>query len=83
MGVEARVYGRIHWDQALSDCKVAVEIIDNRDIILHGEVPSAEAKQRAGDLAQTTVGVRKVDNRLAVNPSATRTETNSEPHNDR
>jgi hyperosmotically inducible periplasmic protein len=67
MGVESRVYGRLHWDKALNTSVIELEF-SNGVVTLRGSVPSLKAKIKAVDLAQDTVGVVKVIDQLAVQP---------------
>ncbi|WP_435011289.1 BON domain-containing protein [Tundrisphaera lichenicola] len=69
MGVQARVYGRIHWDKALNDATIELTSTDDGVISMNGTVADAKAKQRAVELARETVGVTRVVDRLAVRPA--------------
>ncbi len=71
MGVESRVYGRIHWDKALNDASIELTAAADGVITLNGTVASDRAKRRAVELAQETVGVSRVVDQLAVRPPAT------------
>ena len=73
MGVESRVYSRIHWDKALADATIELTTIQDGVITLDGSVATAQAKSHAANLAQETLGVTKVIDRLAVRPAATTT----------
>ena len=73
MGVESRVYSRIHWDKALSDATIELSTSQDGVITLDGTVATSRAKSHAAQLAQDTVGVTKVIDRLAVRPAATTT----------
>ena len=76
MGVEARVYGRLHWDKALGGSDITLETHKDGTLVLHGVVPSAEAKIKAVLLASETIGVNKVDDLLTVGtPTTIETET--------
>ncbi len=75
MGVESRVYGRIHWDKALVDASIDLSGGDEGVITLNGTVADAKAKARAVELARDTVGVTKVVDQLAVRPAASTTTT--------
>jgi hypothetical protein len=66
MGITARVYARLHWDKALSGASVTVDIQKGGKAILTGTVPTPTAKSKAGSLAEDTVGVAEVENRLQV-----------------
>jgi BON domain len=71
MTVEARVYARLYWDKSLADALLKIEVKDEGVIVLKGSVPTAEAKHRAFELAQSTVGVNQAIDELAVAPSKT------------
>ena len=73
MGVESRVYSRIHWDKALADATIELTASQDGVITLDGSVATAQAKSQAAKLAQETLGVTKVVDRLAVRPAATTT----------
>ena len=73
MGVESRVYGRIHWDKALVDALIDLSASDDGVITLNGTVADARAKRRAVELSAETVGVVKVVDQLAIRPAATTT----------
>src|SRR3954471_9984343 len=66
MGVQGRVYGRLHWDKALEGAKLEISVRDNQAVVLSGNVASAAAKQKAEELARDTVGVSSVVNELSV-----------------
>jgi len=66
MGVQSRVYGRLHWDKALESAKVEISIRDNQVVVLSGNVASAAAKEKAEQLARDTIGVSSVVNELSV-----------------
>jgi hyperosmotically inducible protein len=66
MGVQGRVYGRLHWDKALEGATLEIGVHDNNSVVLSGKVASAAAKQKAEQLARDTVGVTSVVNELAV-----------------
>lgn len=70
LGVEARVYSRIHWDKALSESEIAVEVREENLVVLHGAVADAELRRKAVRLAVETVGVDRVEDRLAVSDGA-------------
>lgn len=66
MGVQSRVYGRLHWDKALQDAAFEVEARSEKTIVLKGSVPSSAAKLKAVQLARDTVGVTEVIDELTV-----------------
>jgi len=69
MGLESRIYGRIHWDKALNDAMVELTATGDGVVTLDGTVADARAKRRAVELTQETVGVTRVVDRLAVRPA--------------
>jgi hypothetical protein len=73
LGVQGRVYGRLRWDKALADDPINVEVEkkstdDESTVILTGRVPDESARKKALELAQDTVGVREVIDRLQIAP---------------
>lgn len=69
MGVEGRIYGRLHWDKALRDARLDIEVKDGV-AILRGEVPDGAARVKAAELALDTVGVSRVDDQLTIRSPA-------------
>jgi len=65
MGVQARVYSRMHWDKDLYDDKIDVEVKEET-AILRGAVKSPRAKVKAVELARDTVGIERVDDYLTI-----------------
>ena len=63
----ARVTTRIRWDKKLVDSLLQIEVQPDGTVILRGSVLDAAAKNRAVDLAESTVGVTKVVDELAIN----------------
>jgi osmotically-inducible protein OsmY len=66
LGLQGRVYARLHWDKDLSTASLDLEIQDADVVVLKGTVPSAAAKEKAELLTRDTLGVRDVVNRLMV-----------------
>lgn len=66
MGVEGRVYGRLHWDKALQSAVIDVEVREGQHVVLKGSVATSEAKLKAVRLARETVGVKDVVDELAI-----------------
>ncbi len=73
MGVESRVYGRIHWDKALHDAPIELTVTSEGVVTLTGSVVDAKAKRRAMDLTTETVGVTKAVDALTIRPATTTT----------
>jgi len=72
MTVQGRVYARLYWDKSLADAPFQVETKDGGVVVLKGSVPSSEAKHRAVELAQSTVGVNDTVDELGVAPNKTK-----------
>lgn len=70
MGVEARVYGRLHWDKALTEAKIELHSPSPGLIVLTGTVPTEKARAKAAELAADTVGVTQVTNTLVLSGGA-------------
>jgi osmotically-inducible protein OsmY len=66
MGIQARVYGRIHWDKALTDQSIEVKVEKNGVCTLSGAVKDTITRAKAGALANDTVGVAQVQNQLSI-----------------
>ncbi len=62
---EVRVRERLHWDKMLADAVIEVKA-DDKTVELKGTLATPEQIRRAGELAESTVGVEKVVNSLAV-----------------
>jgi hypothetical protein len=63
--VAARVATRLRLERALSGSGIEVRA-SGADVELHGEVQGEPRRRRAVDLAETTVGVERVVDRLRV-----------------
>ncbi|AMV40277.1 BON domain-containing protein [Planctomyces sp. SH-PL62] len=74
MSIEARVYGRLHWDKQLETSAFELSSEAQGIVTLRGSVPSVEAKKHAVDLAAETVGVTRVVDQLAVQTATQATE---------
>jgi osmotically-inducible protein OsmY len=72
MTVQGRVYARLYWDKSLADAPFQVETKDGGVVVLKGSVPSSEAKHRAVELAQSTVGVNDTVDELGIAPNKTK-----------
>ena len=62
----ARVDSRIRWDKQLVAAVLQIEVRADGTVVLRGSVPDESAKNRAADLAQSTVGVTRVVDELGV-----------------
>ncbi len=67
MGIEARIFGRLHWDKDINTSSIELEVRDASVAVLKGVVPSAAVKSKAVALARDTVGVTQVIDQLTVN----------------
>ena len=70
LGVEGRVYARLHWDKALHGASVSVDVDKDGNTTLRGTVLDEKAKAKAEQLAGDTVGVQRVVNELKIQPPA-------------
>jgi len=75
-----KVKQRLAADSEISALKVDVDT-KGGVVTLTGEVDSQRAKDRAGELAAQVEGVKRVDNRLQVNPAAARAGEGKETTN--
>ena len=75
MGIEARVYGRLHWDKDLTGALIELQTGADGVVSLRGSVADANAKQKAVALARETVGVTRVIDQLAIAPTGSTTTT--------
>lgn len=66
MGVESRVYGRIHWDKSLNEAPIELDVTKEGVAVLRGAVGSQDAKSKAVTIASETVGVTRVVDQLTV-----------------
>jgi osmotically-inducible protein OsmY len=61
--LDARVSARLHWDSKLAELGIRVKA-DGGTVELQGKVQDAEQRRRAVQLAETTVGVEQVTDKL-------------------
>jgi len=73
MGIQPRVYARLHWDKTLTGARIEVHILRDGAVLLRGVVPDAAAKAHAVALARDTVDVTGVVDELDVLIPATPT----------
>jgi len=66
LGVQGRVYGRLRWDKALTETQIDITVEDQEVVVLSGLVKDEETRQKAIKLAEDTVGVAKVIDRLHI-----------------
>ncbi|HUE15945.1 MAG TPA: BON domain-containing protein [Planctomycetaceae bacterium] len=71
MTVQGRVYARLYWDKSLADGNLKIEAKDGGVVVLKGTVPNREARRRAVELAQSTVGVNDTVDELTLAPAKT------------
>ncbi len=69
MGIMSRVYGRLHWDKALTTSDLDLKV-DAGIVTLRGAVSCPEARAKAVTLTEDTVGVVKVIDELTVAPAS-------------
>ncbi len=70
LSVQGRVYGRLRWDKALSGETIDIDVQKENVVVLSGMVADEAARQKAVKLAEDTVGVREVVDRLQLAPQA-------------
>jgi hypothetical protein len=75
LSVQGRVYARIHWDKSLAGAPIEISVQNENVVTLAGSVPNEAAHRTAVTLAEGTVGVGKVVDRLAISPTTTSTTT--------
>jgi osmotically-inducible protein OsmY len=62
--VDAKVSARLRWDKQLEGASIQVGSVGAGTVKLTGTVPGFEARQRAVQLANSTIGVNKVIDEL-------------------
>lgn len=72
MGIEARVYSRLHWDKALNDATIDLAVSGEGVVTLKGSVATPAAKVKAAELTRDTLGVTGIVDQLAVAPPTER-----------
>ena len=71
MGVQPRVYSRLHWDKALVGSRIEVHVLRGGVATLKGSVPDEAARTRAVTLARETVDVASVIDELTTATTTT------------
>jgi osmotically-inducible protein OsmY len=66
MGIQPRVYARLHWDKTLNSARIEVHMLRDGVVLLRGVVPDAVAKAHAVALVRDTVDVTGVVDELDV-----------------
>lgn len=66
MGIEGRVYARLHWEKALNGSKIELSAPKKGVIALSGTVADPKAKAKAVELTADTIGVDEVVDHLTV-----------------
>jgi hyperosmotically inducible periplasmic protein len=64
MALPQRVYSRLHWDKALVNSKIEVQVFRGNVVLLRGSVPDPATRARAVELATSTADVREVIDEL-------------------
>lgn len=59
--LDSRVYLRLRWDQQLSDANIQVKVLSPAVVEISGVLAEQELRTRAVQIAQTTLGVEKVE----------------------
>jgi osmotically-inducible protein OsmY len=68
--LDGRVAERLQWDRALTGAQVRVQAAGGGVVELQGTVTSENQRSRAVELAQATVGVESVVDKLEVSGAA-------------
>lgn len=79
LSVQGRVYARFHWDKALAAAPIEITVQDENVVTLTGTVPNEAARRTALTLANDTVGVRQVIDRLSIAQPTTPPITTTPP----
>jgi hyperosmotically inducible periplasmic protein len=66
LSLDARVSARLKWDKLLAEAEIQVNGVGDSVVELTGTVKDMEQRQRAVEIAQTTVGVEKVMEKLEI-----------------
>lgn len=61
-----RITGRLRWDKRLTSSALSLEVLADGTAVLRGSVADDAAKARAVDLVESTVGVTRVVDEIAV-----------------
>jgi hypothetical protein len=62
-GLRERVQQRLQWDKSLADSRIEVSVTDAA-VELQGRIKTDGQRRRAVELAETTLGVERVTDRL-------------------
>jgi len=73
MGIQSRVYSRLHWDKMLNGVEFGLDVKDDGVATLTGTVADARAKAKALELTQDTMGVTQVVDHLTIGAVTTPT----------
>ena len=64
-GLKEKIEARLRWDAMLADVTIEVRVNGN-EVELKGTVKNDAQRRRAGDVAETTIGVQAVNDSLKV-----------------
>lgn len=67
--IRADVSSQLFWDDRIDESDISVDVAEGQ-VILTGTVPTCAHRRQAEDDAWSIAGVRHVDNRLRVSPTA-------------
>jgi osmotically-inducible protein OsmY len=70
--IDSRVAARLSWDKYLEKAEIRVRSPAEGTVRLEGTIPDASHRQRAVDIAGSTLGVEKVVEELEVRPPGAR-----------
>ncbi len=64
--IDSRIAVRLAWDRELSETWIEVQTVSPGVVRLIGQVPQGAQRERAYDLARSTMGVNQVMNEISV-----------------
>ena len=65
-GVQGRVYSRLRWDKGIGVESIDVAVQERNVVLLTGTLPDEATRRKAVRLAEDTVGVEEVIDRLQI-----------------
>ena len=69
MSLGRAVKNRLSQQKSIDDDRIEVEVMDGGTVVLRGQVPDADDKEMACEIARQTQGVLRVEDRLSVPPT--------------
>jgi len=66
--LEAKVEDRLSKETSIDDDRIEVQVKDEGTIVLRGQVPDKDSKEKVVDVTRDTKGVRRIEDHLSVPP---------------